>query len=272
MDNNIPLGKEVSYVSTYTPELLFPVPRKLNREDIGVHGTLPFSGVDIWNAYEVSWLEKSGKPQVAIAEIVVPADSPNIIESKSFKLYLNSFNQTEFSSSEAVVQVMRDDLSKVVQSEVHITFRLPGAFPKYRLSEPEGICLDSLKIQTDSYSYNPVTLRCKSEQVQECVYSNLLRSNCPVTGQPDWGTVIISYTGRLISHSGILRYIISFREHTGFHESCVEQIFVDLMQHCNPEKLSVYARFTRRGGLDINPFRSTAESVDLPDNFRTARQ
>jgi len=272
MDNNIPLGKEVSYVSTYAPELLFPVPRKLNREEIGIHANLPFSGVDIWNAYEVSWLEKSGKPQVAIAEIIVPAESPNIIESKSLKLYLNSFNQTAFATPKEVVQVMRDDLARVVLSEVRITLRLSEAFPQYKLSEPEGVCLDDLEIQTDSYSYNPVSLSCKNEQVQECVYSNLLRSNCPVTGQPDWGTIIMSYTGRLISHSGLLRYIISFREHTGFHESCVEQIFVDLMQYCNPEELSVYARFTRRGGLDINPFRSTAEILDLPDNFRTARQ
>ncbi|MFT5697743.1 MAG: 7-cyano-7-deazaguanine reductase [Desulforhopalus sp.] len=272
MHSNIPLGKEVSYISTYTPDLLFPVPRKLNREVLGFCDELPFTGIDIWNAYEISWLESGGKPRVAIAEIIVSADSVNIIESKSLKLYLNSFNQTHFSSPAEVARVIRDDLEKVAQGEVQITFTLPDAFQNYRFSELEGLCLDDLEIETDCYTINATTLVCEDTRIQECVYSNLLRSNCPVTGQPDWGTVIVHYTGKAISHKGLLRYIISFREHTGFHENCVEQIFADLMEHCAPDNLSVYARFTRRGGLDINPFRATKGAMSSPANLRTARQ
>ena len=272
MNSNIPLGKEVSYLSTYKPNLLFPVPRKLNRQTLGIQDKLPFTGFDIWNAYEMSWLETGGKPRVAIAEIIFAADSVNIIESKSLKLYLNSFNQTHFSSPGEVTQLIREDLEKVAQGQVSIALTLPGAFQHYTFSEPEGVCIDSPKIQTDCYNYNTASLVCDKGRIQECVYSNLLRSNCPVTGQPDWGTVIVNYTGRKISHSGLLRYIISFREHTGFHENCVEQIFADLMEYCAPEALSVYARFTRRGGIDINPFRSTKGEVQFPGNYRTARQ
>ena len=272
MDSNIPLGKEVSYISTYKPELLFPVPRALGRQAISIQGELPFSGVDIWNAYEISWLDPGGKPRVAIAEIVFSVQSVNIIESKSLKLYLNSFNQTCFHSSEEVSQVIQEDLEKVSLGEVRITLKLPGSFEGYRLNEPEGVCIDGLEIETDCYSHNTAFLECGEKQSQECVYSNLLRSNCPVTGQPDWGTVIIHYSGQAISHSGLLRYIISFREHTGFHENCVEQIFVDLMTHCGPRKLSVYARFIRRGGIDINPFRCTENNCTVPVNNRTARQ
>jgi 7-cyano-7-deazaguanine reductase len=272
MESNIPLGKEVSYISMYKPELLFPVPRELGRQAIGIQGTLPCSGVDIWNAYEISWLDPGGKPRVAIAEIVFSVQSVNIIESKSLKLYLNSFNQTCFHSSKEVSQVIQGDLVKVSLGEVHVTLKSPGSFEEYRLSEPEGVCIDGLEIETDCYSHNTSFLGSGEKLVQECVYSNLLRSHCPVTGQPDWGTVIINYSGQAICGSGLLRYIISFREHTGFHENCVEQIFVDLMAHCAPEKLSVYARFTRRGGIDINPFRSTENSCTVPVNNRTARQ
>ncbi|BHH85218.1 NADPH-dependent 7-cyano-7-deazaguanine reductase QueF [Desulforhopalus sp. 52FAK] len=269
--NNIPLGKEVSYISTYKPELLFPVPRDLGREAIGLQEKVPFFGQDIWNAYEISWLEPGGKPRIAIAEIVFSIESLNIVESKSLKLYLNSFNQTRFHSPELVSQTIEKDLKKVAVGDVRVDLKLPGTFEECRFNEPQGLCIDDVQIETDCYSHNTSFLICEEESVEECIYSNLLRSNCPVTGQPDWGTVIIDYSGQAISHRGLLRYIISFREHTGFHENCVEQIFVDLMNHCSLEKLSVYARFTRRGGIDINPFRSTEESC-LTENNRTARQ
>ncbi len=272
MDKNIPLGKEVTYISIYNPELLFPVARRLNREKIGIKGRLPFTGVDIWNAYEISWLETGGKPRVAMAEISFSLDSLNIIESKSLKLYCNSFNQTHFSSSEKVVEVMQQDLEKVSRGSVTVSLLLPDEFRRQRFLEPEGFCIDDLELNTDCYTRNPDLLTHGSNRVEEQLYSNLLRTNCPVTGQPDWATLIIKYAGRQIHRSGLLRYIISLREHTGFHENCVEEIFVDLMECCAPEKLAVYARFTRRGGIDINPFRSTPEDFGMVKNIRCARQ
>ncbi len=272
MDSSIPLGKEIPYVTTYAPELLFPVPRKLGRETLGLQDTIPFGGVDLWNAYEISWLEPRGKPQVAIAVVEFSLDSVNIVESKSFKLYLNSFNQTHFNSREEVSRVIEDDLKKLCQGEVCVDLKLPTAFTEFSLSEPAGVCIDDVEVVTDSYHHDASFLHCGEEHIEECVYSNLLRSNCPVTGQPDWATVIVDYSGKAISHSGLLRYLISFREHTGFHENCVEQIFVDLMNHCGPERLSVYARFTRRGGIDINPLRTTAKGTVRAANIRTARQ
>ncbi len=272
MDNTIPLGKEVTYISTYSAELLFPVARRLNREKIGVKGKLPFTGVDIWNAYEISWLEKGGKPRVAMAEIRFPLDSLNIIESKSLKLYLNSFNQTHFSSFKDVVDVIRQDLERVSRGVVTVSLLLPDEFHRHRSLEPEGFCIDDQDLKTDCYTRNPNFLGHGANRVEERLYSNLLRTNCPVTGQPDWATLIVDYTGRQMSRSGLLLYIISLREHTGFHENCVEEIFVDLMERCAPEKLSVYARFTRRGGVDINPFRSTANDLVGYKNIRCARQ
>lgn len=272
MDKNIPLGKEVSYTSSYDPELLFPVARNLSREPLGITGNLPFVGVDIWNAYEISWLAPGGKPQVAIADIRFSLESENIIESKSFKLYLNSFNQTEFSSSQAVSKAMQNDLEKISQGTVTVFLLQPNDFQHCQLEEPEGYCIDGLELKTDCYSHTPSFLTHGSKLIEGRLYSNLLRTNCPVTGQPDWATLMIHYTGKKISRTGLLSYVISFREHTGFHENCVEQIFMDLMTHCSPEKLSVYARFTRRGGIDINPFRSTPGDFALPTNGRLARQ
>lgn len=272
MDKNIPLGKEVTYISTYNPELLFPVARRLNREKIGIKDRLPFTGVDIWNAYEISWLETGGKPRVAMAEIRFSLDSLNIIESKSLKLYCNSFNLTHFTSPEKVVEVMQQDLEKVSRGAVTVSLLLPDDFHRQRFLEPEGFCIDDLDLNTDSYTRNPDFLSHGSHRVEEQLYSNLLRTNCPVTGQPDWATLIIDYAGRQIHRSGLLRYVISLREHTGFHENCVEEIFVDLMERCMPEKLSVYARFTRRGGIDINPFRSTPNDCAAGNNIRCARQ
>lgn len=272
MDQTIPLGKEVTYTSSYDPKLLFPVARNLNREKIGIKSILPFTGVDIWNAYEISWLEPGGKPQVGMAEIRFSVESVNIIESKSLKLYLNSFNQTHFPSPEKVVQVILRDLERVSEGPVTVSFTLPEEFQRCHFMEPEGVCIDDLDLKTDCYTPKPDFLTHGPIQVEECLYSNLLRSNCPVTGQPDWATLIISYAGKEISRSGLLRYIISFREHTGFHENCVEQIFLDLMERCTPAKLAVYARFTRRGGIDINPFRATPNHPDIVKNIRLARQ
>jgi 7-cyano-7-deazaguanine reductase len=268
-----PLGKTSAYQTHYAPELLFPIPRQQKREELGLAGTLPFFGVDLWNAYELSWLNKRGKPQVAIATITAPADSPNIIESKSFKLYLNSFNQTRLTNEEALLELLREDLSNGFGAPVHVALHLPDSFDKLKMGELGGMLLDRLDIEVDSYSPSPELLHAvKGEPpVSETLVSHLLKSNCLVTGQPDWASVQIQYVGDQINQEGLLKYLIGFREHNEFHEQCVERIFVDIMRRCAPTKLAVYARYTRRGGLDINPFRSNYSSA-RPLNLRTARQ
>ena len=272
MQRTLPLGKAITYPTAYTPDLLFPIARQLNRAELGLEGALPFTGVDIWNAYEVSWLEPGGKPRVAMAEIRFAAESVNLVESKSLKLYLNSFNQTPFASPEAVAQVMLQDLERVCEGAVTVDLRLPAQFQRGHFCEPEGDCLDDLELATDCYSRKAAVLTHGPSRVEERLYSNLLRTNCPVTGLPDWATLLIHYTGQAIDHTGLLCYIISYREHTGFHENCVEQIFSDLMARCAPEALCVYARFTRRGGIDINPWRATPAYAGQPANTRLARQ
>jgi 7-cyano-7-deazaguanine reductase len=268
-----PLGKTSAYQTHYAPELLFPIPRQQKREELGLTGSLPFFGVDLWNAYELSWLNKRGKPQVAIATITVPADSPNIIESKSFKLYLNSFNQTRLTNEEALLALLREDLSNGFGAPVHVALHLPDRFDQLKMGELGGMLLDRLDIEVDSYSPSPELLHAvKGEApVSETLVSHLLKSNCLVTGQPDWASVQIQYVGDQINQEGLLKYLIGFREHNEFHEQCVERIFVDIMRRCAPSKLAVYARYTRRGGLDINPFRSNFSSAK-PLNLRTARQ
>ena len=269
-----PLGKPVQYSERYDPALLFPIARTAGREAIGVPVQLPFFGTDIWNAYELSWLNKKGKPQIAVATFIVPADSPNIVESKSFKLYLGSFSQTAFDSIDEVRAAIRKDVSAVCGANVSVQLVPPYEFGvKLKMEEFEGLSLDRLDLDTDVYAPDPSLLRASfgESPVDETLFSNLLKSNCPVTGQPDWGSVQIRYVGAPIDHAGLLRYIISYREHTGFHEQCVEQIFLDVMRECKPERLAVYARYTRRGGLDINPFR-TNFNLPLPDNTRLARQ
>jgi len=250
------LGKPAIYITQYDPSLLFPIPRLGKREEIGIHHSndLPFFGVDTWNAYEVSWLNLRGKPQVAIATIIVPADSPNIIESKSFKLYLNSFNQTKVASPYKLQELMRADLSTGFGTEVHVQLTLAVAFAHLSLEEPEGILLDHLDIDVTDYQPNVTYLQIDrhAELVEEVLVSNLLKSNCLVTGQPDWGSIQIHYVGKQINRKGLLKYLISFRDHHEFHERCVERIFMDIMRYCETQKLSVYARYTRRGGLDIN--------------------
>ncbi|HEX8955656.1 MAG TPA: NADPH-dependent 7-cyano-7-deazaguanine reductase QueF [Burkholderiaceae bacterium] len=272
--DNSPLGKQSAYVSRYEPGLLFPIARQGKRDELGIKGTLPFFGVDIWNAYEVSWLNLRGKPQVAIATVTVPADSPNIIESKSFKLYLNSFNQTRLAGTEALLQLLRADLSAGFGSPVQVSLTLPEDFAKFQMGELGGLLLDRLDIEVDNYLPDPSLLKANVDEaaVEETLVSHLLKSNCLVTGQPDWGSVQIRYAGAQIDQEGLLRYLIGFREHNEFHEQCVERIFMDILTHCKPQKLAVYARYTRRGGLDINPWRSNYSTGKAPGNTRNARQ
>lgn len=270
--SNSLLGKSTNYCGLYSPEILFPIPRQEKRDEICVDSSnLPFQGLDIWTAFEVSWLNSKGKPIVAIAEFAFPADSPNIIESKSFKLYLNSFNSTRFSSDQEVVKLWIQDLSNACGAEVSVDLRFL-TFEETLLAQLPGDNLDELDIEVTDYSLNRDYLRTdlSGELVSETLNSHLLKSNCLVTGQPDWGSVVIRYEGKQISHEGLLKYLISFREHNEFHEQCVERIFTDIMSKCAPEKLTVYARYVRRGGLDINPYRSNFE--DEFDISRTLRQ
>ncbi|RFP14045.1 NADPH-dependent 7-cyano-7-deazaguanine reductase QueF [Duganella sp. BJB488] len=269
-----PLGKTSAYRTDYAPELLFPIPRQGKRDELGLTGTLPFFGVDIWNAYEISWLNTRGKPQVAIARITVPADSPNIIESKSFKLYLNSFNQTRLDSVVALKQLLQQDLSNGFGANVHLSLTQPEEFGMVEMGELDGLLLDRLDIDVDHYSPAPELLKAAldEEPVEEKLISHLLKSNCLVTGQPDWASVQIHYAGPQIDQESLLRYLIGFREHNEFHEQCVERIFTDILRQCQPQQLSVYARYTRRGGLDINPWRSNFSSAQKPSNLRGARQ
>ncbi len=266
--DNSPLGKTSTYISHYQRDLLFPIPRQTKRDEIGIHGTLPFVGDDIWNAYEISWLNAKGKPVVAIGEFIFPCQSPNIIESKSFKLYLNSFNNTLFDSTESVTAIMQRDLSEAVGAPIKI--KLFSLKEIKSLQHFSGIYLDILDIHCDTYTTKPEFLMTEDEHVTETLYSDLLKSNCLITGQPDWGSIQITYTGKKIQHDGLLKYIVSFRNHNEFHEQCVERIFMDITTHCQPEKLLVYARYTRRGGLDINPWRSNLTTPQK--NMRLIRQ
>lgn len=268
-----PLGKATVYADRYDASLLFPIPRQGKRDEIGVSaGTLPFHGVDVWNGYELSWLDARGKPVVAVAEFRFPATTPNIVESKSFKLYLNSFAQERMADDAQVLATLIRDLSAASGGPVNVVLRAPNDLDGTPLGEPEGILLDTQELDFDSYGPpRPDFLATRDGDVREVLVSHLLRSNCPVTGQPDWGSVQIAYTGAPIDRAGLLRYLVSFRSHTEFHEQCVERIFMDLRAHCAPRELSVYARYTRRGGLDINPFRST-DPAAVPSNPRGARQ
>lgn len=260
-----PLGQTVEYVSTYQPKLLFAIAREEKRVEIGITGDLPFVGEDIWNAYEVSWLNLNGVPRVATAEFRFPADSPNIIESKSFKLYLNSFNQTKFESFESVRQTIKQDLEAASLASVEVRIDEVGINQAILDQSADVTCIDHIDIAIDSYEYNPDLLNSKplldeTSSIEESLCSHLLKSNCLITSQPDWASIFIRYQGSPIDHARLLAYIISFRNHNEFHEQCVERIYSDIMSHCKPNKLTVYARYTRRGGLDINPWRSNFES------------
>ena len=267
-----PLGKDTVYADRYDPNLLFPIPRADKRAEIGVAEPLPFHGVDIWNAYELSWLDLRGKPQVALAEFHVPAASPHIIESKSFKLYLNGFAQERIADAADLTATLMHDLSAAAGAVVNVQLRAANA-AALPVVDLDGRLLDQQDIAIDHYGppqADFLQADATATPVAETVLSHLLRSNCPVTGQPDWGSVQIAYRGAPINHAGLLRYLVSFRTHNEFHEQCVERIFVNLMQCCAPQQLSVYARYTRRGGLDINPFRSSTPAT--PGNPRTVRQ
>jgi 7-cyano-7-deazaguanine reductase len=274
-----PLGKSTVYAQQYDAALLFPIARAPQRDKLGLSARLPFLGADLWTAFELSWLNARGKPEVALAHITVPCESINIIESKSLKLYLGSFNHTRFADAAEVQARLRTDLTDaawrggVVQSSVGVKLVAAELFDREPIYEFDGLSLDRMDLDCDRYTPAPELLSAQTDEapVSEVLTSNLLRSNCPVTGQPDWGSVQISYFGPQIEQAGLLRYIVSFRNHNGFHEDCVERMFMDITARCQPHKLAVYARYTRRGGLDINPFRSSFPQA-LPANVRQARQ
>ena len=270
---SLKLGQKTEYASQYDRTLLQPVPRALNRDGLGITQNQPFTiGADIWTAYEISWLNENGLPQVAIADIYLDYQSQNLIESKSFKLYLNSFNQSKFADFNAVQQTMQRDLSECSQGDVKVRLNPVAVYDSQKIDHLQGDCIDEQDIEITSYEFNADWLKdCVSDEiVEEKLVSHLLKSNCLITNQPDWGTLYIHYVGNKIDHEKLLRYVVSFRQHNEFHEQCVERIFCDLMYYAKPEKLTVYARYTRRGGLDINPFRSNFEN--LPENLRLARQ
>ena len=270
---SLKLGQKTEYASQYDRTLLQPVPRALNRDGLDITQNQPFTiGADIWTAYEISWLNEKGLPQVAIADIYLDYQSQNLIESKSFKLYLNSFNQSKFADFNAVQQTMQRDLSECAQGDVKVRLNPVAVYDSQKIDHLQGDCIDEQDIEITSYEFNADWLKdCVSDEiVEEKLVSHLLKSNCLITNQPDWGTLHIHYVGNKIDHEKLLRYVVSFRQHNEFHEQCVERIFCDLMHYAKPEKLTVYARYTRRGGLDINPFRSNFEN--LPENLRLARQ
>jgi 7-cyano-7-deazaguanine reductase len=265
------LGRSTDYGDTYDVSRLYPIPRAAKRAELGLTGDLPFSGVDVWNAWELSWLDLRGKPRVAVAEFTIPADSPNIIESKSFKLYLNGFNQERIGDAESLRARLLEDLAVAAGAAVDVQLRTLDEVAAEPLAELPGECIDDLDIEIDHYGPpRPDFLRAGGDVVEETLVSRLLKSNCPVTGQPDWASVQVSYRGPRIDRASLLRYIVSFRRHDDFHEQCVERMFVDLSSQCAPEKLSVYARYTRRGGLDINPWRSDRPAAR--SRGRAARQ
>jgi 7-cyano-7-deazaguanine reductase len=294
-EHTMPLGKAAIYKDQYDPTLLFPIARQLKRAELGLSlddkGPLPFFGVDIWNCFELSWLNPRGKPQVAIAVVTVPADSPNIIESKSLKLYFNSYNNTKIENEQALRLLLQADLSEAVGATVSVRIietddfgqnpldvvdgqlREKQLHPLLSVCELEGLSIDRLDIECSDYTPAPQHLNANREEppVNETLRSNLLKSNCLVTGQPDWGSIQIQYSGPAIDQAGLLRYLVSFRNHHEFHEQCVERIFMDILKRCQPHRLAVYARYTRRGGIDINPYRANFTGP-LPSNQRSARQ
>jgi len=280
-----PLGQVSEYPDKYDTSLLYPIPRAQGRGGVLDDAALPFVGVDIWNAYEVSWLNDKGKPSVAVAVLTVPASSPNIVESKSLKLYLGSLNQSIFTCVDDVVNTIQRDVSGIVGASILVSLTLIGSEQVFcagsflggeargkEIELASAICVDDEDVTAVEYSINATLLALDEGAgvVDECLSSHLLRSNCPVTGQPDWATIFIHYCGPKICRQSLLKYIISYRNHNDFHEQCVERVFADVMKECRPDKLSVYGRYTRRGGIDINPFRSNFEVCS--DNAKLMRQ
>ncbi len=268
-----PLGQAVTYSNTYDPSLLFSLPRAEKRAEIGIHGQPPFVGADLWTAYELSWLNPKGKPQVALAHLVIPSASVAIIESKSLKLYLNSFNMSRFDSDETVLQHLITDLSAACGLRIGVRLTRPDQFHTQVVAPLQGLDLDRLDLECTHYTPTPSLLSADHAEppVTETLVSHLLKSNCLITHQPDWGSIQIIYTGAPMDQAGLLRYLVSYRNHDEFHEQCVERIFMDLWTRCRPTRLAVYARYTRRGGLDINPYRCSHPTT-LPPDARTARQ
>ena len=268
--SHLPLGRTVGFSPHYDPSQLCAVPRSLGRDNLGLDAKapLPVCGKDIWNCWEVSWLDPKGKPQIGVLELHVPADSPFIVESKSLKLYLNSFNMTQLDSEALFRETVKRDISGVVGADIHLFLWMPEDFPRLMPETPGGLCIDTLDLDVRAEAMPRIISG--EKRVSETFFSRLLRTNCPVTGQPDWATLSVTYTGKAISPQSLLGYIISLREHTGFHESCVETLFCTILKACQPEDLRVYARFTRRGGIDINPFRSIRACE--PSHARDFRQ
>lgn len=271
--DNLSLGKQVDYISVYTPSLLQGITRDTARQRMGLSSDdLPFTGFDLWNAYEVSWLDLKGKPIVATAKFQIPCTSQSIIESKSLKLYLNSYNQTQFKDYQDVVKTLEADLSIAAGAAVLVDLRLISDARRDTFGEIPGLCLDDQDVEIDCYMPRLEFLKADPGEAEtvEHLYSHLLRSRCPVTGQPDWGSVFIQYRGKPINKAGLLKYIVSFREYQGFHEQCIERMFLDIFSQCWPRHLTVYARYLRRGGLDINPYRTNTQ--DELDDIRLLRQ
>lgn len=259
------LGKSTEYKDKYNPQLLFAIPRTEARAQLGLSSELPFIGNDRWNCYEISWLDNMGKPRVALGVLDFQATSPHIVESKSVKLYLNSLNMCRFESVQAVETTIAEDLTTAVGQAVKVQLITDLSSGHFQL--PPGICIDDRPTRITNYSPQPGYLFTTDQIASEKLYSNLLKTNCPVTGQPDWATIVIFYSGQKIDRDGLLRYLISFREESGFHENCVERIFTDISRRCEPDRLSVYGGFTRRGGIDINPFRSSTEQASPDSRF-----
>lgn len=266
-----PLGRNTPFPDRYAPQMLCALPRREGRDELGIREPVPFRGEDIWNAWELTWLDRRGKPVVATAVFRVPADSPNLVESKSLKLYLNSLAMSRFGSHDEVASTIARDLSRTAGSRVGVDLGVGDSAPSGAFAELPGECIDGLDADGDVAEVDPSLLACTgSTEVSEELHSHLLRSNCPVTSQPDMGSVLVRYRGAAIDRRALLRYLVSYRRHCAFHESCVERIFVDIKARCAPERLTVYARYNRRGGLDINPFRSDFE--DSAENLRLWRQ
>ena len=273
MNARLPLGQETPYPRDYDPSILFGIPRDEGRRALGLREELPFTGVDLWNAHELSWLDAGGKPVVATAELWIPHTSPSIVESKSLKLYLNSLNDTRHADVAAVQRVITTDLQDVVGSQLEVRLALAPAAGAKTSVFSGATCLDDTDVTIEAYDLDPGLLDGSvdpGDEVEETLCSHLLKNNCPVTGQPDWAALYVRYCGPRIDRPALLRYIVSFRNHDAFHEHCVERIFIDIKARCGPRDLTVFARYSRRGGIDINPFRSDFES--LTDNVRAWRQ
>jgi 7-cyano-7-deazaguanine reductase len=267
-----PLGKQSRYIEQYDPSCLFAINRDSHREQLAISTPLPFEGYDLWNAYELSWLNLQGKPQLAIAQCIIPCHSSHLIESKSFKLYLNSFNQSTFKDANQVQQQLKQDLSHMVHAPVDVRLQSMQEANTERLRQHPGFhCIDHQELTIEEKTTPQASLLQTSDTpATQKLYSDLLKSNCPVTGQPDWGSVYVDYHGPAIDEASLLRYIVAFRQHQAFHEHCVEQIFMDILRQCQAQRLCVFACYTRRGGLDINPLRTNTPCP--PYTARLVRQ